>query len=99
MVIKVKNIPSNPLLSEVKICNQRKLESFIAWIPNSDKSDFGVMVVIVLVLTPMLALVVLVLVKLLVLILVSTVEHLFQGGCLGEKRKTGIGGVHVQTHL
>ena len=53
----------------------------------------------VLLLMPMLALVVLVLVKLLVLILVSTVEHLFQGGRLGEKRKTGIGGVHVQTHL
>ena len=60
MVIKVKNIPSNPLLSEVKICNQRKLEPFIIWFPNSDKSDFGVMVVILLVLMPMLALVVLV---------------------------------------
>ena len=79
----------------------RKLESFIAWFTNSEKSVgvVVVVVVVVLVLMPMLALVVLVLVKLLVLILVSTVEHLFQGGCLGEKRKTGIGGVHVQTHL
>ena len=55
--------------------------------------------VVVLVLMPMLALMVLVLVKLLVMILVLTVEHLFQGGRLGEKRKTGIGGVHMQTHL
>ena len=55
--------------------------------------------VVVLLLMPILALEELVLVKLLVLILVSTVEHLFQGGRLGEKRKTGVGGVHVQTHL
>ena len=48
---------------------------------------------------PILALEELVLVKLLMLILVSIVEHLFQGGRLGEKRKTGVGGVHVQTHL
>ena len=55
--------------------------------------------VVVLLLMPILALEELVLVKLLVMILVSTVEHLFQGGRLGEKRKTGVGGVHVQTHL
>ena len=55
--------------------------------------------VVVLLLMPILALEELVLVRLLVMILVSTVEHLFQGGRLGEKRKTGVGGVHVQTHL
>ena len=55
--------------------------------------------VVVLLLMPILALEELVLVKLLVMILVSIVEHLFQGGRLGEKRKTGVGGVHVQTHL
>ena len=55
--------------------------------------------VVVLLLMPILALEELVLVKLLVMILVSTVDHLFQGGRLGEKRKTGVGGVHVQTHL
>ena len=96
VVIKVKNIPSNPLLSKVKICNQRNLKSFIAWFPNLIMVEVEV---IVLVLMPMLALEELVLVKLLMLILVSIVEHLFQGGRLGEKRKTGVGGVHVQTHL
>ena len=99
VVIKVKNTPSNPLLSEVKICNQRKLESFIAWFPNSDNLIKVEVEVVVLLLMPILALEELVLVKLLVMILVLTVEHLFQGGRLGEQRKTGVGGVHVQTYL